>query len=338
VLPVRLQPGDDRVETPDGGRPRVIMPDHPVVKGLQPSWPRVLGYNALLARENGQVLVSCDDHPFVAVREVGKGRTLAFATDCGPHWAPQWFVEWDGYETLWAQSMAWLTRSPEPSSERTATRSAELDRMYSGLKAAQSKTKASMAELRQAIRTGMSETEVAALADRITRSAGSSGPWCPILVAFGEGTQHADPAHPPSDRRLGHDDIVMIDLTPVFDGFYGDYSESFTWEGERYRALVEAAREVEQETIKAAGDCSSPDELFGFARDAIEVRGLDLLDPLVNIGHSVGQMAFLEGFVEPGNVRPLQGGWTVEPFVGHGQAGAKFEDILFFRDGTAEVL
>ena len=33
----------------------------------------------------------------------GKGRSVAFTSDCGPHWAPLSFVEWPGYEQLWQQ-------------------------------------------------------------------------------------------------------------------------------------------------------------------------------------------------------------------------------------------
>ena len=34
-------------------------------------------------------------------------RKVAFASDCGPHWAPPAFVDWPGYTTLWRQIVGW---------------------------------------------------------------------------------------------------------------------------------------------------------------------------------------------------------------------------------------
>ena len=34
-------------------------------------------------------------------------RSVAFTSDCGPHWAPPDFVEWEGYGRLWNQIAGW---------------------------------------------------------------------------------------------------------------------------------------------------------------------------------------------------------------------------------------
>ncbi len=272
-------------------------------------------------------------------RAYGEGRTLAFASDCGPHWAPVSFVEWSGYAAFWDQALAWLAGEERPVAEWRTQEQAELDRLYAGLAEAQRRTIAGMQELKRHMQTGMTERQASDLVASILRDLGSSGPWCPTLIAFGENTLHCDPAHPPTDRKLAAEDIVMVDLCPVFDGFYGDYSESVAWGGGgKYASLVEAAYTIEKAVLAHASACSTPAELFAYCESQIAAHGLQLLDPLRNIGHSIDQFAFLEGLVEAGNVRGLRGGWTIEPFVGDGQAGAKFEDILFFgRDGV-EVL
>jgi uncharacterized membrane protein len=54
------------------------------------------------------VLAHVDGHPLVVVGEAGEGRTLAFMTDIGPHWAPPAFLEWDGYARFWDQAVRWL--------------------------------------------------------------------------------------------------------------------------------------------------------------------------------------------------------------------------------------
>lgn len=339
ALPVTLLPGDDRVETPEDPRPRILRPEHPIVRGLPSRWPQILGYNRLLPKDGAEVLVGCNGDPLVTVWSYGKGRAMAFASDCGPHWAPLSFVEWVGYDAFWAQAMAWLAGTEVTRQAWLDEQAAELARMRAGLDAAQRKTIAAMAELEHHLRAGISERETRDLAETILRAHGSSGPWCPILVAFGQNTLCCDPAHPPSDRSLEAEDIAMIDLTPVFDGFYGDYTRTFAHGGGGpYRALIEDAEAIEAATLAYAAQCSTPDELFSYCMAQIEARGYRLLDPLRNVGHSIGQLAYLEGFVEAGNVRGLRGGWTIEPFIGDGRAGAKFEDILFFDHDSVAVV
>ena len=40
----------------------------------------------------------------------GKGRTLAWTSDVGPHWLPQSFVDWPGYAVLWRNMLRWLAK------------------------------------------------------------------------------------------------------------------------------------------------------------------------------------------------------------------------------------
>jgi uncharacterized membrane protein len=108
ILPVRLQAGDDRVELPQGRNPLVIQTDHPSMQGLPEEWPPVLGYNRLILRPEGQLIAVLGEDPFVAVRQVEGGRSAVFASDCGPHWAPLTFVQWEGYKRLWNQLIGWV--------------------------------------------------------------------------------------------------------------------------------------------------------------------------------------------------------------------------------------
>jgi uncharacterized membrane protein len=110
ILPVKVLDRDDRVEKPAGVVPAILKPGHPVMKGIKGAWPHFLGYNELVARSEGEVLASVGDHPFVAVREFGKGRTAAFASDAAPHWGPPEFVNWKHYGTFWTNMFNWLTK------------------------------------------------------------------------------------------------------------------------------------------------------------------------------------------------------------------------------------
>jgi uncharacterized membrane protein len=109
ALPVTLSPHDDRVESPQGARPRVRQPQHPLATGLPEEWPSLLGYNRVRAKAGADVVATVDDDPLVVAWTYERGRSLAFTSDCGPHWAPPDFVNWDGYARFWANAAAWLT-------------------------------------------------------------------------------------------------------------------------------------------------------------------------------------------------------------------------------------
>jgi uncharacterized membrane protein len=108
ILPVGIHTFDDRVEVPEGVVPEVVQPAHPILKGIEGPWPALLGYNELLLREGGDLIVRAGTHPLLAVASRGKGRTLAWASDIGPHWCPEAFTRWGGYATLWRNAMGWL--------------------------------------------------------------------------------------------------------------------------------------------------------------------------------------------------------------------------------------
>lgn len=107
ALPVTIERGDDRVEAPQGVVPKVKNPGHAIVAGLEAEWPALLGYNRFASKADGDVVASVGTDPLIVAGEFGKGRSVAFASDCGPHWAPPPFVEWAGYNRLWTQLCDW---------------------------------------------------------------------------------------------------------------------------------------------------------------------------------------------------------------------------------------
>jgi hypothetical protein len=115
VLPVSLELNDDRVETPEGQLPRVRLPDHPIARGLPTEWPKLLGYSHLHLKPGADLVASVGDADVVllACAVQDSGRTLAFASDCGPHWCPPDFLAWDGYTILWQRMACWAARRLE---------------------------------------------------------------------------------------------------------------------------------------------------------------------------------------------------------------------------------
>jgi uncharacterized membrane protein len=112
VLPVEMVDGDDRVEIPQGATPLVRAADHPILCGIDGEWPLFLGYNRLRPAKEAKVLASIGDDVFLAAGEFGRGRAVAFASDCGPHWGPPAFVEWRHYGRFWSNLVRWLARQP----------------------------------------------------------------------------------------------------------------------------------------------------------------------------------------------------------------------------------
>lgn len=111
VLPVTMLAGDDRVETPQGAAVTAAGGDHPL-GGLCAGAPELLGYNEIAAREEASVLARVGDDVLLATREVGSGRSLAWASDIGPHWCPQEFLDWSGFAPLVGGMLRWLAGEP----------------------------------------------------------------------------------------------------------------------------------------------------------------------------------------------------------------------------------
>lgn len=110
VLPVEMETGDDREETPQGAPCVKSAVRHPITEQLEPTWPSVLGFQRLHAKQGAEVLATVDSWPLLVAGVHGSGRVLAFASDIGPHWVPPAFMEWAGYARLWSSAIAWLAK------------------------------------------------------------------------------------------------------------------------------------------------------------------------------------------------------------------------------------
>ena len=118
VLPVDL-PADRRPGRGAGRLPRRAgrSPSIRCWPGLDGEWPVLLGLNEVVLKDAPGVELlarapaDAGGHPLLAVGTHGKGRTLAWTSDIGPHWLPDSFVAWPGYARLWRQALQWVTRS-----------------------------------------------------------------------------------------------------------------------------------------------------------------------------------------------------------------------------------
>lgn len=112
VLPVTCLPFDDRVEVPESFKPVVSgNPAHPILAGLGTDWPVLLGFNEVVVKAGAEVLATVSTDygalPLLVCGTYGKGRTVVWTSDVGPHWLPQDFIAWKGYKTLFEQQVLW---------------------------------------------------------------------------------------------------------------------------------------------------------------------------------------------------------------------------------------
>lgn len=117
ILPIRCLPWADGLEVPEGARPSVCLPTHPIAAELDLSWPPVLGFNKVDFRQDGTcrliATARCRGHewPLLATREYGKGRSAAWMSDIGPHWISEQFLQSQVYQRLMVNIIHWLSKS-----------------------------------------------------------------------------------------------------------------------------------------------------------------------------------------------------------------------------------
>jgi uncharacterized membrane protein len=117
VLPVSIRETDDRLEVPEGFAAEITAAGkrHPILAGIGGRWPLLLGLNEVTAKPDATVLARLPKdqggHPLLAAWDCGKGRSVAWASDIGPHWLPTRFAEWKGFARLFRQMLRWVARA-----------------------------------------------------------------------------------------------------------------------------------------------------------------------------------------------------------------------------------
>ncbi|MFK7880194.1 glutamine amidotransferase [Roseobacter sp.] len=118
ALPVDCLPYDDRIEIPEGAIPEVAHANHPILEGVPPDWPYLLGINEIIPKPGvSEVLLRLSEeqggHPLLVSGAHGKGHTLAWASDMSEHWLPKPFLDWSGYDKLFENMVRWAAGKPK---------------------------------------------------------------------------------------------------------------------------------------------------------------------------------------------------------------------------------
>jgi uncharacterized membrane protein len=116
ALPVECLLYDDRIEVPEGFIAEISEPAHPIMESLDGPWPVLLGLNEVHVKDRADIQVIArlpvdqGGYPLLVTGRHGRGRTVAWTSDVGPHWLPGSFAQWPGYSQLWRNLLGWVTQ------------------------------------------------------------------------------------------------------------------------------------------------------------------------------------------------------------------------------------
>jgi len=110
VLPVTCSSTPDDIAVYRGFHPKPVTKHHPILEAISCNdFPVLVGYNRVALKKDATLLLKYSGDPILAVREVEKGRSAAFASDCAPHWCGG-LVDWPQYDDFWSTIVHWLTK------------------------------------------------------------------------------------------------------------------------------------------------------------------------------------------------------------------------------------
>ena len=221
----------------------------------------------------------------------------------------------------------------------------------------QQAAKAVLRDIAESIGSEDSEHSIALRATSALCDHGIQETWyhhCPALVLLGSRScmSVSGREYRPGLETLGQTNLVTIDLSPTYMGYWGDCARSFPVEQGRVtlnpscRAFVDGMsflRRLHSAMRLFVSPQTTFHELAIWTALQIESAGFVNLDFRGNVGHSIAQNREARLYIEQRNFRPLGevAFFTFEPHVrAVGEHwGFKHEDIFFFdTDGTLQEL
>ena len=216
-----------------------------------------------------------------------------------------------------------------------------------------------MAYLRTVIRPEMSLRELRRLAEEKMLALGADSFWYWDVGAFvfaGDETavSVSGREYVTTDRLIGEDDIITVDLSPQKEGIWGDYARTIILENgavieniaqiqhDEWRSGLQSEERLHRELLSFASPQTTFEQLYQHMNARIAALGFVNLDFLGNLGHSIVQNKDDRVYIEKGNQMPLSAVdyFTFEPHISVPQSkyGYKKENIYYFVDGRLTAL
>ncbi|WDZ96029.1 NAD(P)H dependent flavin oxidoreductase family protein [Herbaspirillum sp. WKF16] len=206
-----------------------------------------------------------------------------------------------------------------------------------GMLAAREQSIRAVAQIAGKLRVGMTTAQALEMADRHLRDMGASHTWHPTYIRFGDDTVRTPRQGVRKQRALRERDIVVVDIGPVWDGYEGDFGDTFVFGDDRlHRACAQAARDVFSAARQAWKTGLTGRELYDFAQDEAMRGGWALERNLA--GHRVSDFPhalFGPARLAEMDIVPGEAVWVLEIQLRHPELaiGAFYEDILIGLPG-----
>ena len=197
-----------------------------------------------------------------------------------------------------------------------------------------------MARMREEIRVGMTEREVAWELHKEMRSLGAEGPSFDTIVAVGPNA--ALPHHRADDTVVREGEPVVIDMGANYQGYCSDLTRSFVVgnQDDTFQHIYAIVLQAQQAAIEAARPGMTGEEIDSVAREVITDAGYG--DEFGHgLGHGVGLVIHERPMVVPRSQDVVDDGmvFTIEPGIYiSGWGGIRIEDIVVMENGRARPL
>lgn len=204
-----------------------------------------------------------------------------------------------------------------------------------GMLAAREKSIRALAAIASQLTVGMTTGEALEMAAQQLTAMGASHTWHPTYIRFGPDTIRPSREGVDRQRELRASDIVVVDLGPVWDGYEGDYGDTFIFgELPLHLACRTALHEVFDETRQAWLGGLTGRELYDFAEQSAEAKGWRLARNLA--GHRLADFPhalFESKELADLEIPPSEMAWVLEIQLCHPTepVGGFFEDMLMLQ-------
>ncbi|GAA4661844.1 M24 family metallopeptidase [Gordonia humi] len=196
------------------------------------------------------------------------------------------------------------------------------------------------ARMGEFLRPGRTEGQVAADIDAAILAEGHT---VAEFIIVGSGPNGADPHHEHSDRVIGVDDIVVIDIGgPVEPGYNSDSTRTYCFAPPRpdIAAAYDVLERAQAAAVAVARPGVTAEAVDAAARSVITEAGYG--DRFIHrTGHGIGLSVHEEPYIVAGNDEILREGmaFSIEPGVYFGgDWGARIEDIVVLTADGCEPL
>ena len=236
-----------------------------------------------------------------------------------------------------------------------------LDRDLKGYIAARGFTRAIGDEIVSKIKVGMTEKEAEEVASEVFNKNGIKQHWHMPIIGVGEGSTKLKSAYALAssyftrhNRILRENDIVLIDIAPVYNGYPADYTINHVMgSNPDLEALAAYARDVSIRIAEHVKEGMVVADVFRWGQELIGKNPDYTLayPPFISMGHrlcrippiwqklpeaGLNYLLFKTRwpFITSGNNTMMNGLWTIEPYLIRKERAAKFEELVFVGKET----